>query len=108
MAYIHKPKLIEGYERDTRVARVVMKRLRNAGFTVRWLDKRDVYGARVHPVNLECNGVSVLVRRLGALDVGSDLAYVASHPNAYIQRGSSDVSELIAKVQAMSMPHWNA
>lgn len=95
MAWIHNELARNGAQRDVRLARLVLKRLRALGYAAKLFDVRDIHGARLHPASLQCGLRFVLVRSVAyQLVPGSlDAQFIASSA-AFVQRGSIDIVEL--------------
>ena len=108
----HAAKRIAGNEMDLRVARVVLRALRDAGIEAEYFDHRDERGARFIPANLRLKGALpgqtlwVLVRRLGANVTLLERAWMRQNQPCRIQYGAHDVAELVAWIRAHQASHW--
>lgn len=95
MAWTHKPKLTAAAKRDLRIARLVCRVLRAAGWAdVALHDIRDAAGARLHPANLRCGQCFIACRSLSA-PLGADLQALEA-AGGYVQLGSRDLDGLLS------------
>ncbi len=87
-------------ERDRRIAWAIVRRLRKLGYAnAKLFDKRDVYGARLWPVNATVGALELLCRPVGYVAGYTDRDYLESHPGAFLQLGAVDLRELIGRIE---------
>lgn len=107
MGWLHRKDQVITADRDVRVSRLVLRKLRAAGYTAQLWDKRDAGGARLVPATLKCGQLWIAVRRVSDVLSPPELEWIAQH-GAYVQLGSDDISGLLARLQLINRPHWNA
>ena len=107
MSWRHIEKRVISDDMDARIARIVMRKLRAENVAVTWFDRRDVHGARLHPANLLCGHAWVICRAVSSKLSPTEYRWAREHA-AFIQLGSSDISELLAHVARVNKTHWNA
>lgn len=105
MSWLHRKDQLITADRDIRVSRLVLRKLRAAGYAAQLWDKRDIHGARLVPATIKCGQLWVIVRRLSDVLSPLELSWAADH-GAHVQMGSDDISALLARLQLINKPHW--
>lgn len=94
--------MIAQHERDARIARAVMARLRAEGLLVTWNDVRTPNGMRLDAINLRCAGVAILCRPVGYRLAHRDRVAMRANDPCYVQWGATDCDRLIRYLRGLS------
>jgi len=103
MAFIHTAMQLSTTRRERALARKLKMMLIERGYTVKWRSIVDLYGARLLPLDLTVNDVPVLVRLAhDTHDRWQDVDYLEKYPNAFIQRGITDIAPLCGHIATVT------